>query len=100
MYTNSINNVRANLITYKKEIMNVLLSIESHATAEDEFACAVNCLNGCKKESVYWGENGINTFASFMAVNLPLFGLTLGLLSSLAAKETFIRPALTCSFAL
>lgn len=93
MYTNSINNVRANLITYKKEIMNVLLSIESHATAEDEFACAVNCLNGCKKESVYWGENGINTFASFMAVNLPLFGLTLGLLSSLAAKETFIRPA-------
>lgn len=93
MYEKSINNVLEKLNAHEEEIMKVLLSIESRDTAEDEFLCAVNCLNGAQKESAYWGENGINTFASFMAVNLPLFGLTLGLLSSLAAKETFIRPA-------
>lgn len=93
MYEKSINNVLEKLNAHEEEIMKVLLSIESRDTAADEFMCAVNCLNGAQKESAYWGENGINTFASFMAVNLPLFGLTLGLLSSLAAKETFIRPA-------
>lgn len=93
MYRKSINHVLEKLTAHEDEIMKVLLRIESRYTAEDEFACALKCMNGAMKESAYWGENGINTFASFMAVNLPLFGLTLGLLSSLAAKETFIRPA-------
>lgn len=93
MYMKSLNNVREKLVANKENIMDVLCSIEPRSTAEDEFKCAVNCLNGYQKERAYWGENSVDIFASFMAVNLPLFGLALGLMSSLAAKETFIRPA-------
>ena len=61
-------------------------------TAEDEYICAMNCLKGAETESAYWGDH-VEMFAAFMAVNQPLYGLILGLMSSLAAKETYIRPA-------
>lgn len=93
MYKKPINNIYAKLIANKEKIMEVLCSIETRHTAEIEFQSAVDCLKGAEMESAYWGDNGINTFAAFMAVNQPLYGLVLGLMSSLAAKETYIRPA-------
>ena len=73
--------------------MRELLKVESFATAEDEYSCAIKCLEHAEEEAAYWGDNNIEIFAAFMAVNQPLYGLSLGLLSSLAAKETYIRPA-------
>ena len=93
MYMKSLNNVREKLVANKENIMDVLCSIETRSTAEMEFRSALDCLEGAEKESAYWGDNNIKIFAAFMAVNQPLYGLILGLMSSLAAKETFARPA-------
>ena len=60
MYRKSINHVLEKLTAHEDEIMKVLLRIESRCTAEDEFACALKCMNGAMKESTYWGKNDIN----------------------------------------
>lgn len=93
MYNAAIDHVLDKLSFYKAEVMRELLKVESFVTAEDEYGCAVKCLTHADEESAYWGDNGIEMFAAFMAVNQPLYGLILGLMSSLAAKETYIRPA-------
>ena len=91
MYKSAINNVLNKLIDHEAEIKKVLCSIESTATADDEFKSAVNCLKGAEeKEGAYWGDN-VDTFAAFMAVNQPLYGLILGLLSSFALCSQSMR---------
>lgn len=93
MYNAAVNHMVEKLSFRKEEVMRELLKVESFATAEDEYGCAIKCLEHAEEEAAYWGDNNIEMFAAFMAVNQPLYGLILGLMSSLAAKETYIRPA-------
>ena len=76
----------------RAEIIDILNKIESKETANTEYDSAIDCLERAYLEKEFWGNN-IPQFAAFMPVNLPLNSLILGLMSSLAARETFIRPA-------
>lgn len=93
MYQKNVEMLLKELLNHRKEVISVLNKIESMETATDEFECAVDCLEMAHLEKKYWGGNNIHIFASFMPVNLPLYSLILGLMSSLAAEETYIRPS-------
>lgn len=92
MYQSDIQKVLSELEVHRNRILAILQRIESYTTAINEYENAVKCLENGDLESNFWGHN-VKRFAYFMAVNQPLYGLILALMASMAAEETYVRPA-------
>ena len=71
---------------HKAEIHDILLAYESQETIADELFKSIDCLEGIHSVTV-------DQIASLLPVNLPLYSLILfGLIPSLMAKKTYVRP--------
>lgn len=77
----------------KKLISDILLTIESYETVEDELFRSMDCLKNIKIEKDFLNSSRVNYISAFFPVNLPLYSLIIfGFVPFLMAKRIFIRP--------
>lgn len=92
-YFDTFSTLKNVLVEKQDEIRCVLTSIESFQYACDEIERSICCLDNIELESAYWGRQ-CSVLVSFLPVNQPLYGLLLfGIIPSILAEQTYIRPA-------
>ena len=77
----------------ENQLIDLLLSYESHVTAKDEIERSKDSLENIHKEMEYLTSTRIRTMCTFFPVNLPLYSLVIfALIPSFIADDIFVRP--------
>lgn len=82
------------ILDKRKELVELLMQYETHATAEDEIERSLSAIRGLRTEFSHIKKPLSDlTISTFFPLNLPLYSLVLfGIIPSAFAKNVFIRP--------